>query len=234
LKIVVIAAHTDDGEVGVGGTIINLLRNNHKVMILNLSGDGEARKKGEKTAKILGCQVRWITTYPTCSLCEENILFKKVENILDRYRPYIIFSHWPVDEHPDHRLAGSIAIRYVNSKEQKFVDAQGNTFPREYYPFLLFYEVLTGKQTKCFSPSVFIEFTKDVVKQKKTLMDIYAKPWTDYSRQWYHHHLLMMKFRALESGVARGAEIKKGLWAEAFVPYPAPRTLKRSPLPGER
>lgn len=227
MRIVVLAAHTDDAEVGVGGTMINLLQDGHEVIIGNMIvGDEKSRKFGLKAAKIIGAKVEWLD-FKVMNLKDTNDSFKQVEGFLNKHKPDIIFAHWPVDEHPDHRAVSSLAIRYINDRQQQYIDKDGNIHAEKYCPQLLFYEVITGKQTKCFVPNLYVNFSKEIVEKKKRAMDIYAgSPKTLYGKSWYTHQILMMEFRGRESGVCRHAEIDKGIWAEAFITYPIPRGQK--------
>lgn len=233
MKIVVLSAHTDDAEIGMGGTIINLLQDGHEVVICNMTSDQNTKKLGIESAKMLGITVKWLN-FQINRVQDRESDFKRLERFLNRYKPDIIFTHWPVDEHPDHRATGSLGIRYVNNKQQDYIDKNGCVHPEKYCPQLLFYEVLIGKQTKCFIPDRYVEITQEVFKKKKSLMDIYASPLGPYAKSWYYHTILTMEFRGRESGACRHAEIDRGIWAEAFVSYPIPRGMREILLPFEK
>ena len=99
----------------------------------------------------------------------------------------------------------------------------------------LCFEVISGKQSKCFRPDRFVDLDRDAFDLKKRLMRLYTgRPMTGYMKSVYAHHLLMLEFRARESGACRHSEIDRGIWAEAFVSYPLPRGQARITLPGER
>lgn len=226
---IVLAAHTDDAEVGVGGTLLNLTNNGHKVLIINMTTGPGSKENGIATAKIIGADVSFME-FPIGEVTDNSESYKKLETLLDSHRPDIIFTHWPVDEHPDHRATASMSIKYVNSKQQAFLGKD-----KTYCPQLMFYAPIIGKQAKCFTPDTYIELSKAVFEKKKILMQFYTDtPMSTYAKSWYKHEIMTMEFRARESGACRHSEIDKGIWAEAFMSYPNPRGKTRLHLPEER
>lgn len=231
---IVLAAHTDDAEVGVGGAMINLKENGHNLLIVNMTSDERAKETGKSTAEIIGANVVFMD-FEMKSVIDDTETYQKLEALLDEKKPDIIFSHWPVDEHPDHRATGSMAIKYVNTKQQNFWGSDGKINPEEYCPQLMFYGPIVGKQAKCFCPNVYVELSEETFKAKERLMRFYTgNSMSDYARSWYKHEIMSMEFRAREAGACRHAEIDGGIWSEAFICYPNPRGKKRIHLPGER
>jgi LmbE family N-acetylglucosaminyl deacetylase len=231
---IVLAAHTDDAEVGTGGVMINLAKNGHDVLMVNMTSGNGGAKVGNATAEIIGADVTFME-FETGAVVDDSESYLKLETLLDDKKADIIFAHWPVDEHSDHRATASIAIKYVNSKQQKYLDATGAINYDEYCPQLMFYAPIIGKQAKCFSPNVYVELSEETFKTKERLMRFYTgNPMSDYAGSWYKHEIMSMEFRARESGACRHSEIDKGIWAEAFVCYPNPRGKERIHLPGER
>lgn len=234
LKAAIVAAHTDDAEVGAGGTALNLAGQGHEVLIVNMTSTPDYVEVGRKGARMIGASVEYMN-FEQGGIIDNLDSFKRLELVLDKYRPDMIFTHWPVDEHPDHRACGAMTIRYVTDRQQEYIKDQKNKAPGAYCPQLMFYEAITGKQSKCFKPDVYVDLPQEVFEKKKELMRLYTgNPMTGYGSSWYKHHLLMMEFRARESGACRHAEIDAGIWAEAFAIYPIPRGKSRLHLPGER
>ena len=65
MRAVILAAHTDDAEVGVGGTIINLTEHGHKVLIINMISDYDSLTgytNLETTSSELRPNEIWIST----------------------------------------------------------------------------------------------------------------------------------------------------------------------------
>jgi LmbE family N-acetylglucosaminyl deacetylase len=230
---VVMAAHTDDAEFGAGGAIINLIRAGYDVIMGNMV-DGGGRSAGLQSAQMTGAGAEWLG-FEANAVEDSPASFGVVKAFLDRHQPDLIFTHWPIDEHPDHRATGSLTIRYVDERQKILVDREGVIHPGEYCPRLYFYEAISGKQTKCFTPDLYVDFDKNAFELKKRLMQLYTgTPMTSYMKSAYQHHLLMMEFRARESGACRHGEIDGGIWAEAFAMFPLARGQERIVLPGER
>ena len=233
MLLAIVAAHTDDAEFNAGGTAVNFVKAGGKVVIINLTSPSpETISCGRKGAGIIGADVEFVK-FPQGGITDNPESSKRLEDVLDKYKPDIILSHWPVDEHSDHRAAATMTIKYVSGKQQKFTAKDAG--PDEYCPQLMFFEALVGKQSKCFKPEVYVELSAEVFEKKKELMRIYTGELMDgYMKSSYNHHLMMMEFRARESGACRQTEIDKGIWAEAFITFPVPRGKSRLHLPSER
>ncbi len=110
LDVLAIAAHPDDVELSVGGTLIKLANQGYRTGVLDLTR-GEAGTRGtpelraaeaEAAAKILGLSVR-----ENLNLSDSHIWLNeesriKLVRILRRLRPRIILTQHPDDPHPDH------------------------------------------------------------------------------------------------------------------------------------
>lgn len=232
LRCLVLSPHTDDAEFGLGGFIAQTSRQGHEVVIVNLTGSDGAKRQAARTKQILGVsQVEWLDLKDG-GVVESPETRALLTTCLDRHRPDVILATWPVDEHPDHRATGSLAIHYVNAKQQLFVDRTGGVHPKEYCPRLFFYEELAGKQTKLFHPDVYIDLPADVVAFKKQAMEVHVT--SDYMKSAVEHHLKMLAFRGLESGTSRQATIDKGVWAEGLIAFPLATGQPRWLLPGQK
>lgn len=118
LDILVFAAHPDDAELSIGGTIASLTAAGKKVGIIDLTqgemgtrGNRELRmKEAEKAGGILGISYRK----------NLQILDTKIENIREnqlliieqvrKTRPYICITGAPTDRHPDHGHATRLVL----------------------------------------------------------------------------------------------------------------------------
>jgi LmbE family N-acetylglucosaminyl deacetylase len=232
LRCLVLSPHTDDAEFGLGGFIAQASREGHEIIIVNLTGSTDAKRLAERTRQVLGVSHVECLDLRDGGVMETPEMRTLLATCLDRLRPDIIFATWPVDEHPDHRATGSLAIHYVNAKQQIYVDRTGVVHPKEYCPRLFFYEELAGKQSKLFRPDVYIALSADAVALKKQAMEVYAT--SDYMRSAVEHHLKMVAFRGLESGTSRQATIDKGVWAEGLIAFPLATGQPRVLLPGQK
>jgi len=116
MKIVVIAPHPDDAELGMGGTIARLVAEGHEVLIVDLT-DGEPTPQGtpEKRRaeasdadRILGTR-RVNLGLPNRRLEHTIEARHALAAVLRRERCEILFAPHPEDAHPDHIAATRIA-----------------------------------------------------------------------------------------------------------------------------
>lgn len=112
----VVAAHPDDAEICLGGTILLLKSQGHRVGIVDLTsgeptplGNEEirARETSQATTK-LGLDQRVNLGLPNRSL--ENSLEgrSKLAEIFRLWRPRVVFAHHWEDAHPDHVAASAL------------------------------------------------------------------------------------------------------------------------------
>jgi bacillithiol biosynthesis deacetylase BshB1 len=113
LDALVIAPHPDDAELGMGGTIVRMLRSGWKVGILDLT-DGEPTPLGSpetralETAaatKALGDPWRANLGLPNRSLEPSLEHRRALAAAFRRTRPRLLFAPFWEDAHPDHRAA---------------------------------------------------------------------------------------------------------------------------------
>ncbi|MEW6507251.1 MAG: bacillithiol biosynthesis deacetylase BshB1 [Bacteroidota bacterium] len=110
LDVLVFAAHPDDAELSMGGTIAKLTHAEFKVGIIDLSrgeigtrGSIDTRKEeAQKASAILKLTVRENLGLKDGSLkmCEEYMLH--VVSKIRKYRPKFVFAPYFNDRHPDH------------------------------------------------------------------------------------------------------------------------------------
>ena len=202
LKVVVVGAHPDDPETGCGGTMARYAAAGHRVTALYLTrGErGIPGKSLEEAARIRTAEAR-----AACRILGAKPLFagqidgdtetgnRRYEEFLKLIRgedPDLLFAHWPIDRHRDHRAASMLAF-----------DAWlklGRGFD------LYFYEVYSGNQSQTFSPTHYVDITAtESLKRKATYAHASQNP-----EGLYRRHDLMNRFR--------GAEYRCR-FAEAFV-----------------
>lgn len=128
MRVLVIAPHPDDAELAMGGTIARLVAHGHAVTICDLT-DGEptpfgsreirARETQEATA-VLGVQ-RVNAGLVNREVRDDLSARKVLASIIRLVQPDILFSPHPIDAHPDHVAAASLArdarfaAKYVHS-----------------------------------------------------------------------------------------------------------------------
>lgn len=110
LDVLAIAAHPDDAELSVGGTLIKLAELGYRTGILDLTR-GESGTRGTShvraqealaAAELLGCSVRENLGLRDANVWADEESRVELVRALRRLRPRIIFTqHWD-DPHPDH------------------------------------------------------------------------------------------------------------------------------------
>lgn len=159
MNILAIGAHPDDIEIGCGGTLIKYAKAGHKVHLFILSygsfgGDPDVRCAEQfKAAKIIGAKsVTWGNLMDT-EIVNNRELIIKMDEMICKVSPDIVFLNYYQDVHQDHRaaaLAGISATRYIKE--------------------VLYYEVPT---THHFEPDVFVDI-EDVLKKKLDTLKAHA------------------------------------------------------------
>ncbi len=115
--VLVIGAHPDDVEIGMGGAIVRLVQQGHRVAILDLTngeptpmGSPERRREeGEAAARILGVARRITLPLPNRYLEDTVENRVAVAEVIREVRPDLLFVPYWVDAHPDHVAASHLA-----------------------------------------------------------------------------------------------------------------------------
>jgi N-acetylglucosamine malate deacetylase 1 len=136
-NVIVVSAHPDDMEIGMGGTVAKLAGTGHSIISVVMT-DGrrapdptligqekmvDARKaESEKAAAVLG--IKETVFFGFESIIDEESRIEAVRELtalIDRMEPAEVFTlHPELDRHPSHREAGKItveALRQSHSNE---------------------------------------------------------------------------------------------------------------------
>ncbi|MEO0262429.1 MAG: bacillithiol biosynthesis deacetylase BshB1 [candidate division WOR-3 bacterium] len=168
MNILVIDAHPDDAELGLGGTIFKMVKSGYNVYILDLT-DGEPTPFGtkekrieeaKKAAEILGVKKRITLDLPNRYLFDTKEARIKVAEIIREYEIDFIFTHHGEDVHPDHIAARKITDGARFYSKLTKTDMKGN--PR--YPKKIFYYIASHKR-KVFEPDFIIDITEEFEKK---------------------------------------------------------------------
>jgi LmbE family N-acetylglucosaminyl deacetylase len=198
LKILVSGGHPDDPESGCGGSICRFTASGHEVVTLYLTR-GEAGIEGKTHQE--AAEIRTTEALEACKVMGARPVFAgqvdgdtqvnkdayaRIASIIRDERPDLVFTHWPIDTHPDHRVTSHLVYHVWNW----FRLDESLAFD------LYYYEVLTGEQSQNFHPSHFIDITKTaILKREATMKHVSQKP-----EEWYAHHEKMDEFRGFQSG----------------------------------
>jgi len=164
LDVLVFAAHPDDAELAMGGTIIRFANDGFSVGIVDLTrgemgtrGSADIRQKEAlEAAKILKTSIRENLLIPDGDIEISNGNVQKVVLSIRKYRPKIVFAPYFNDRHPDHISANKLIKRamFVSGLE-KIKTSENEIAQRAYRPAKLFYYM----QTYTFEPSFIVDIS---------------------------------------------------------------------------
>jgi LmbE family N-acetylglucosaminyl deacetylase len=202
LRVVAVGAHPDDPETGCGGTMARYAAAGHRVTSLYLTrGERGIRGKSLEEAgrirtaeaqaacRILGVRPRFAGQIDG-DTATGNRRYEEFLRIVREEDPDLLFTHWPIDRHRDHRTASMLAFDAWLKMDRQFD--------------LYYFEVSSGNQSQTFSPTHYVDITAtEALKKKATYAHASQSP-----ERLYERHDLMNRFR--------GAEYRCE-FAEAFV-----------------
>jgi LmbE family N-acetylglucosaminyl deacetylase len=202
LRVVVAGAHPDDPESGCGGLIARYADAGHQVVIVYLTR-GERGIKG-KTYDEAG-KIRTAEAEKACEILKARPVFAgqvngKVEvnytrydeflKVLEGERPDVVFTHWPIDTHEDHRATSLLVFDAWLRLERKFG--------------LYYFEVMTGSQTSQFLPTHYVDITATEARKRAACFAHSSQN----PEEFYAVHDQMNRCRGMEYRVK---------YAEAFI-----------------
>lgn len=196
LTVLCLGAHSDDIEIGCGGTLLQLGQVNPKLRFhwLVFSAIGKRGEEARKAAELFttGCDKEvLVQEYRDGFLPYSGGQVKDVfEELKDRVNPDLIFTHWQGDAHQDHRL---------------ICELTWNTF-RDH--LILEYEI-PKYDGDIGRPSVFVPLEKPVYQRK--MDNLFEAFESQRAKSWFERETFMglMRLRGMESNAPSG-------YAEAF------------------
>ena len=210
-KILVIGAHPDDPETAAGGTICLLTDAGHEVVCVYLTrGEaGIAGKSHDEAAAIREKEAR-----AACAATGARPLFmdqidgstevnldryREMRELIDREKPDVVITHWPIDGHRDHAVCGILVLDAWRRLERRFE--------------LYYFEVMSGTQTQMFHPSDWVDITLTRDRKYRACFCHESQQLEDLMKEW---HEPMERFRGLEC---------RCTYAEAFLHHIEPVSL---------
>lgn len=174
LDVLVFAAHPDDAELSMGGTIAKLTASGKKVGIIDFTrgelgtrGTAETRQKEAFQAAIsLKVAARENLYIPDGDIknTKENLI--KVVMEIRKYRPKIIFAPYFNDRHPDHIDASRIVKKAMFSSGLVKIKTFDKEVSQEAYrPKKLFYYM----QTYTFEPTFIVDISSCFEQKMKAV-----------------------------------------------------------------
>ena len=162
LDVLVFAAHPDDAELSMGGTIARFTSSGLKVGVVDLtraelSTRGNVKTRAKETAaatKILKLKIRENLGIKDGNITISADSIKKVVTLIRKYKPSIVFAPYFNDRHPDHIDVSKLIKRAVfSSGLEKFKTHLSAKSQTAYRPKKVFYYM----QTYLFEPSFIVD-----------------------------------------------------------------------------
>lgn len=134
LDVLAIGAHPDDIELTCGGTLLRLKSLGYSVGMIDLTrgergtrGSSEIRAaEADAAFKTLGMDVRENLDLGDMHLQDTQDRRRKVVEVIRKYKPRLVFTHWPYDRHPDHEGASALVKNAMFLSGAKNFDAGGD------------------------------------------------------------------------------------------------------------
>lgn len=238
LDALVFAAHPDDAELAMGGTIAKLSNNNLKVGIVDLTrgelgtrGTAETRQREAFNAAIaLKVAIRENLQIPDgdIKITKENV--NKIIIEIRKFKPKIIFAPYFNDRHPDHIDTSNLIKRAMFSSGLSKIKTFDKEVPQNHYrPEKLFYYM----QTYTFDPT-FIMDISETFDLKMKAVECYStqfhdpkskEPETFISRPEFINYI---KSRAEYFGFSIGKTYGEPFFCEEKIEYDIVNLLRKN------
>jgi LmbE family N-acetylglucosaminyl deacetylase len=197
LKVVVAGGHPGDPEYGCGGTVARYADAGHDVVLLYLN-------RGEKSCpekpSAASANVRVREAGRACDILRARPLFagqcdghaivdpahyEEFRALIEAEQPQVLFTHWPIDGHADHRAISALSYDAWLRGGKKFA--------------FYYYEVSNGEDTLMFAPTDYVDITL-AEPRKRAACYAHASQAPD---RYYALQSQVTRFRGAESGHAQ-------------------------------
>jgi len=198
LKVLCLGAHSDDIEIGCGGTILRLIEEYENIEIywMVFSARGLRRREARASAQsvLQGLKKKIIVTknYRDGFLPFDGGAIKdEFESLKKKFSPDLILTHYRDDRHQDHRVIS---------------DLTWNTYRNH---LILEYEI-PKYDGDIGNPNFYVELTRTHCEKKR---DLIVKHFvSQHHKHWFTENLLfsVLRIRGMESG--RSSEYAEGFY----------------------
>ncbi len=197
LKVIVTGGHPGDPEYGCGGTIARYADLGHEVVLLYLNDgvplgkakDGVRIAEAKKACEILKARPLFAGQVDGEAVVDRE-RYEAFRKILEGERPDVVFTHWPIDNHADHRAISMLVYGAWLRLKKAFA--------------FYYYEVSNGEDTVQFAPTHYVDMAAMEPRKRRAC--------------FAHASQSPERFYALQERVARLRGIERGCeHAEGFV-----------------
>lgn len=188
-KIVFTGGHPGDPEYGCGGTIARLTSLGHEVVLLYMN-DGAWMQtssavrlaEAKKACEILKARPAYANQINGHAIVD-NAHYEAFQKIIEAENPDAVFTHWLIDNHPDHRGIANLTFEAWKQLKHRFA--------------LYYYEVSDGEDTTQFpAPTHYVDIT-GVADTKKAACYAHASQTPD---RYYPLQDTVATFRGFQNG----------------------------------
>jgi N-acetylglucosamine malate deacetylase 1 len=213
LKVIVTGGHPGDPEYGCGGTIARYTDLGHEVVLLYLNrGEWPPRDAGvsrvaeaKKACEILKARPLYAGQFNSQAVVDAPH-YETFRKILETEQPDAVFTHWPIDNHADHRAISMLVYDAWLKMKKRFA--------------LYYYEVSNGEDTVQFTPTHYVNIT-DTEPRKRLACYAHASQTPD---KYYGLQGQVTRMRGIESGHRQAEGFIRHVQSPDFVlPLAAPR-----------
>ena len=208
-RLLVLGAHSDDAEIGAGGTIRSLLHESPgtevRWVVLSAAGQREQEARVSAAETTAGAAKRTVEmhAFKDGFFSYEGTLIKETfERLKAGYNPDVILTHHRDDLHQDHQVVADLT--WQTFRNHTIVEYE---VPK--------YDGGLG------SPNLFVPLSADLVEAKvEGLLRCFA---SQAQRSWFTADTFkaLMRLRGIEcqseSGYAEGFYVRKAIWSQSAV-----------------
>jgi LmbE family N-acetylglucosaminyl deacetylase len=189
LKAIVTGGHPGDPEYGCGGTIARYTDLGHEVVLLYLNkGEWPPRDAGvsrvaeaKAACDILKARPLYAGQFNSQAVVDADH-YAAFRKILELERPDVVFTHWPIDNHADHRAISMLVYDAWLKMKKPFA--------------LYYYEVSNGEDTLQFAPTHYVDISSTEPQKRRAC---YAHA-SQTPGKYYALQEQVMRMRGIESG----------------------------------
>ncbi len=217
-RILIIAAHPDDEILGCGGTIIKL-KKDHLINVAFMTNGVSARSKNKKEVtrrrnfclklfRKLELEKPVFFNFPDNQMDKVPLLriVKKIENLIKKYKPETLITHYSECLNIDHRLTYQAAITACRP-------LKNNTVKK-----ILSFEILSSTEwakfkNKSFEPNYFVDVSKEFKKKLEAIK--YYK--SELKKYPHSRSLSGLEALAKYRGISCGVKYAEGFYLNRLV-----------------
>lgn len=184
MRILAIGAHSDDVEIGCGGTLLKRVSQGDDVFILTIT-DSEytqpnrgfvrsaniAKKEAKKAAEMIGAELILMNKTSNQLLHNEEFCYE-LDRIIQNVKPDIVLTHWGGDFHSDH-IAVSLSSLRAARRVGTILLYRSNWYATE--------SVFTGNYYV--NITSYLENKLQVVREYKSVLEPANYSWIDFIKK---------------------------------------------------